>query len=187
MKAKGVTSLLMEVRFPETFPMSPPFFRIVYPRFLPFIRGGGGHVTGGGSLCMDLLTSNGWSPAYKIDAILLQIRLAISNLEPNPARLDPTDWNRPYSMSEAIAGFERAAVSVSLLGAELKEAGHTQLDGGPLVQAAQVEGNEERRLRMLSFRSCSHRRLLCIVLLNAFILLLSMPSRRRRHPARTLG
>ena len=52
MKAKGVTSLLLEVRFPETFSLSPPFFRVVYPRFLPFLQGGGGHVTAGGSLCM---------------------------------------------------------------------------------------------------------------------------------------
>lgn len=25
-----------------SFPVSPPFFRIIHPRFLPFIHGGGG-------------------------------------------------------------------------------------------------------------------------------------------------
>jgi ubiquitin-conjugating enzyme E2 Q len=109
MKDKGVNSLLMEIRFSDNFPLSPPFFRIVHPRFLPFIRGGGGHVTGGGSICMNLLTSDGWSPAYQIEAVLLQIRLAISNLDPRPARLDPHRWNEPYTMSEAIEGFKRAA------------------------------------------------------------------------------
>ncbi|KAK4700785.1 ubiquitin-conjugating enzyme E2 Q, partial [Phenoliferia sp. Uapishka_3] len=111
MKKNGVTSLLMEVRFPESFPLSPPFFRIIYPRFLPFVQGGGGHVTAGGSLCMDLLTSSGWSPAYDISAVLLQIRMAISNTEPRPARLDPQHWELAYTMSEAVAGFERAAAT----------------------------------------------------------------------------
>ncbi|ORY89473.1 hypothetical protein BCR35DRAFT_300675, partial [Leucosporidium creatinivorum] len=76
MKAKGVTSLLFEIRFGDSYPLSPPFFRLVHPRFLPFIHGGGGHVTGGGSICMDLLTPNGWNPVYQIEAVLLQIRMA---------------------------------------------------------------------------------------------------------------
>ncbi|GAA5881505.1 hypothetical protein JCM1840_007127 [Sporobolomyces johnsonii] len=111
MKAKGVKSLLMEIRFSENFPFSPPFFRVVHPRFLPFIHGGGGHVTGGGSICMDLLTTDGWSSVYTIDAILLQIRMAMSNLEPKPGRLDPHHWNTPYGMDEAVAGFRRAAAT----------------------------------------------------------------------------
>lgn len=44
---RGVNSLVFEIRFPAAFPHSPPFFRILKPRFLPFIHGGGGHVTGG--------------------------------------------------------------------------------------------------------------------------------------------
>ncbi|GAA5893568.1 uncharacterized protein JCM6883_003563 [Sporobolomyces salmoneus] len=109
MKAKQVRSLLMEIRFGDQYPFSPPFFRVVHPRFLPFIQGGGGHVTGGGSICMDLLTANGWSSVYSIPAVLLQIRMAMSNLEPRPARLDPSNWNTPYSMDEAVVGFKRAA------------------------------------------------------------------------------
>jgi ubiquitin-conjugating enzyme E2 Q len=60
---------------------------------------------------MDLLTSDGWLPSYRyefsrkkieyildilggsISAVLMQIRLALSNLEPKPARL-ASDWNR---------------------------------------------------------------------------------------------
>jgi len=42
-----VNSIIFEIRFPPTFPNSPPFFRIITPRFLPFMHGGGGHVTGG--------------------------------------------------------------------------------------------------------------------------------------------
>ncbi|SGY22977.1 BQ5605_C019g08878 [Microbotryum silenes-dioicae] len=111
MKAKGVKSLLFEIRFGDSYPLSPPFFRIVHPRFLPFIQGGGGHVTGGGSICMDLLTSTGWSPIYQMEAILLQIRMAISNLEPRPARLDPHHWDKSYTIQEAVDGFKRAAAT----------------------------------------------------------------------------
>lgn len=47
--AKKLNSVVFEIRFPSAFPHSPPFFRILKPRFLPFIQGGGGHVTGGES------------------------------------------------------------------------------------------------------------------------------------------
>ncbi|EJD40876.1 hypothetical protein AURDEDRAFT_115746 [Auricularia subglabra TFB-10046 SS5] len=108
MKAKGVNSLLFEIRFPSSFPHAPPFFRIIKPRLLPFIQGGGGHVTGGGSICMDLLVADGWLPSYSISAILLQIKLAISNLDPRPARL-AQNWHVPYDIGEALEGYKRAA------------------------------------------------------------------------------
>ncbi|KAF8523448.1 hypothetical protein BU17DRAFT_43697 [Hysterangium stoloniferum] len=108
MVSKKVPSLLFEVRFPGTFPIQPPFFRIVKPRFLPFSQGGGGHITAGGSICMDLLVSDGWLPSYSISAILLQIKLAISNLDPRPARL-ANNWDVPYTSVEALKGFRRAA------------------------------------------------------------------------------
>ncbi|KAJ2925630.1 hypothetical protein H1R20_g11464, partial [Candolleomyces eurysporus] len=110
LKEKKVNSIIFEIRFPPTFPLSPPFFRIITPRFLPFIHGGGGHVTGGGSICMDLLTSNGWLPSYTIPAVLVQIKLAISNLDPRPARL-AKNWEQPYSVAESLAGFKRAAAT----------------------------------------------------------------------------
>ncbi|KAF9266711.1 hypothetical protein L218DRAFT_895759 [Marasmius fiardii PR-910] len=110
LKREGVNSVIFEIRFPPDFPLSPPFFRIITPRFLPFIHGGGGHVTGGGSICMDLLTASGWLPSYSISAILIQIKLAISNPDPRPARLLGGDgWKRPYSVFEALEGYKRAA------------------------------------------------------------------------------
>ncbi|GJE90635.1 hypothetical protein PsYK624_067790 [Phanerochaete sordida] len=110
MAAKQVNSLVFEIRFPPNYPHSPPFFRILKPRFLPFIQGGGGHITGGGSMCMDLLTADGWSPAYSISAVLLQIKMAISNLDPRPARL-ASNWEHPYSVYEAVQGYQRAAAT----------------------------------------------------------------------------
>ncbi|KAH9940093.1 uncharacterized protein BXZ73DRAFT_88813 [Epithele typhae] len=108
MVAHGVNSLVFEIRFPGEFPYAPPFFRILKPRFLPFSQGGGGHITLGGSMCMDLLTASGWVPSYNIASVLLQIRLAISNLDPKPARL-AHDWDRPYGMGEALEGYKRVA------------------------------------------------------------------------------
>jgi len=47
MKENNINSLLFEIRFPPNFPHSPPFFRLIKPRLLPFLQGGGGHVTAG--------------------------------------------------------------------------------------------------------------------------------------------
>jgi len=57
---------------------------------------------------MDLLTADGWLPSYSIPAVLLQIKMAISNPDPKPARL-AQNWDVPYSMREAVEGFRRAA------------------------------------------------------------------------------
>ncbi|KAJ3560459.1 hypothetical protein NP233_g10827 [Leucocoprinus birnbaumii] len=113
LQAKKINSIVFEIRFPATFPISPPFFRILRPRFLPFIQGGGGHVTAGGSICMDLLTADGWSPSYSIPAVLMQIKLAISNLDPRPARLDRNRWETPYQMREALEGYQTDSRSFS--------------------------------------------------------------------------
>ncbi|KAJ3035156.1 hypothetical protein HDV00_004278 [Rhizophlyctis rosea] len=103
---EGIT---LEVRFGPEYPMTPPYVRVVKPRFLPFAQGGGGHVTAGGSICMDLLTMGGWSPAYTMEATLLQIRMALTSTEPRPARLDGTRGNVVYSPGEAIQAFVRVA------------------------------------------------------------------------------
>jgi hypothetical protein len=39
--------------------------------------------------------------------------MAISNLEPRPARLDVRNWDHPYEIGEAIEGFRRACVLAS--------------------------------------------------------------------------
>ncbi|KAH6621054.1 hypothetical protein B0J18DRAFT_215770 [Chaetomium sp. MPI-SDFR-AT-0129] len=87
MRAAGVTSVVLEIRFGPDFPISPPFVRVVRPRFLPFMNGGGGHVTAGGAMCMELLTATGWSAVNTMESVLLQVRMAMCALEPRPARL----------------------------------------------------------------------------------------------------
>jgi ubiquitin-conjugating enzyme E2 Q len=54
MKQKGLKSVVMEMRFGPDYPMSPPFIRVIKPRFLNFMAGGGGHVTAGGAICMEV-------------------------------------------------------------------------------------------------------------------------------------
>lgn len=107
MKNKGLTSIVVEIRFGKDYPISPPFVRVIRPRFLGFMAGGGGHVTAGGALCMELLTNSGWSAVSNIESVLLQVRLAISSTDPRPARLEPGQA-REYGVTEAVEAFVRA-------------------------------------------------------------------------------
>ncbi|KAE8445158.1 hypothetical protein EG329_013654 [Mollisiaceae sp. DMI_Dod_QoI] len=110
MKTAGLTSIVLEIRFGKDFPFSPPFVRVVRPRFLPFMNGGGGHVTAGGAMCMELLTNTGWSSVSTIESVLLQVRMAISSTEPKAARLESQGRGRQqdYGSWEAIEAFKRA-------------------------------------------------------------------------------
>lgn len=110
LKESGQTSVVIEIRFGKDYPHSPPFVRVIKPRFLPFMSGGGGHVTAGGALCMELLTNSGWSAVSSIESVLLQVRLAIMSTDPKPARLENNNKQRQgeYSTHEAMAAFVRA-------------------------------------------------------------------------------
>ncbi|EXJ57444.1 hypothetical protein A1O7_07792 [Cladophialophora yegresii CBS 114405] len=110
MKAAELTSIIMEMRFTSQYPFSPPFIRVVRPRFLPFSRGGGGNVTEGGAMCMEVLTNNGWSASLSIESLLLQVRLVLMDTE-RPARLAAPSRNggqSTYGIGEAIDAYIRA-------------------------------------------------------------------------------
>ena len=53
--------------FQDTFPFEPPFVRMVHPVLH------GGYVLDGGALCMELMTPQGWSSAYTIEAVIMQL------------------------------------------------------------------------------------------------------------------
>ncbi|KAG5950878.1 hypothetical protein E4U53_004234 [Claviceps sorghi] len=109
MMREGQTSVVLELRFGSSFPMSPPFVRVIRPRFLPFQRGGGGHITAGGAICSEMLTGSGWTPAMSMENVFLQIRLALCDTEP-PARLDMGPvGGQDYGIGEAVEGYVRAA------------------------------------------------------------------------------
>ncbi|KAK5632504.1 hypothetical protein RRF57_008218 [Xylaria bambusicola] len=109
MKEAGITSIVLEIRFLRGFPVTPPFVRVIKPRFLPFSMGGGGHVTSGGAMCMELLTNTGWSPANSMESVFLQVRLAMCSMGSKPARLEKrSDGKNQYSIGEAVSAAERA-------------------------------------------------------------------------------
>ncbi|KAJ5114715.1 hypothetical protein NUU61_000474 [Penicillium alfredii] len=108
LKAANLKSVVLELRFPPQFPMDPPFVRVIRPRFLEFAHGGGGHVTAGGAMCMQLLTNSGWLPTASIESVLLQVRMAITNTEPRPARLAPRQQRKSYTVGEAVEAYKRA-------------------------------------------------------------------------------
>lgn len=57
----------LSIRFFPSFPFEPPFVRVVHPPIE------GGYVLSGGAICMELLTCQGWSSAYSIESLILQI------------------------------------------------------------------------------------------------------------------
>ena len=61
MKKIGCKAITMHIIFPPDYPFSAPFMRVVRPRFA--FRTG--HVTIGGSICIELLTNSGWNPLYR--------------------------------------------------------------------------------------------------------------------------
>ncbi|TPX54004.1 hypothetical protein PhCBS80983_g06088 [Powellomyces hirtus] len=111
LKAKRVTEgVVVEIRFGPDHPQTPPYVRIIRPRFKQFCEGGGGHVTAGGSMCLEILTTNGWNPTLSIETVLLMTRVALSSLDPYPARLNHR-WNVPYTGQEAMCAFVRVAMA----------------------------------------------------------------------------
>lgn len=56
---------------------------------------------------MQLLTNNGWSAVSTIESVLLQVRMAMSSLDPKPARLD-THGRMDYGVGEAVDAYIRA-------------------------------------------------------------------------------
>ncbi|XP_047393737.1 LOW QUALITY PROTEIN: ubiquitin-conjugating enzyme E2 Q2-like [Sciurus carolinensis] len=68
---EGIEYILLNFSFKANFPFYPPFVRVVLPVL------SGGYVLGGGALCMELLTKQGWSSAYSIESIIMQINATL--------------------------------------------------------------------------------------------------------------
>ena len=60
---KRKPQIKFEMLFTINFPVSPPFLRVVYPRFQQYT----GHITVGGSICTPILTEGDSSEFYKAD------------------------------------------------------------------------------------------------------------------------
>lgn len=97
-KAKeGKDHILLNFTFKETFPFDPPFVRVINPVV------SGGYVLGGGAICMELLTKSGWSSAYNIESIILQIS---ATLVKGKARIQFGATKNQYTLARAQQSFK---------------------------------------------------------------------------------
>ncbi len=62
----------------------------------------GGYVLNGGAICMELLTKQGWSSAYCLESVILQIA---ATLVKGNARIDFNSRSQTYSLSRAQCAF----------------------------------------------------------------------------------
>jgi ubiquitin-conjugating enzyme E2 Q len=121
----GLDHVLIELRFPPNYPSTPFALRVVKPR----MRWYTGHVTAGGSVCMELLTCSGtdnsWQSSFTVEGVLLVALTNMIDCESTIVKTDTGPGGRsgplridlrgefgqqplvPYSEQEATAAFSR--------------------------------------------------------------------------------
>jgi ubiquitin-protein ligase len=104
MRRLAIPAIEIEITFKENYPIAPPFIRVVYPHF----RFRSGHITVGGSLCMEMLTNQGWSPTFNVENVITQIKMAIADGE---GEIDEVNFRKRYTMKEAQEAFKRVLAS----------------------------------------------------------------------------
>jgi ubiquitin-protein ligase len=98
MQTLSIDHILLEIEFTERYPIEPPMVRVLKPSFVPIT----GHVTDGGSICYELLTNQGWSPAISMESLLISLKAIISD----DGRLNGLENSR-YTKRNAISGYNR--------------------------------------------------------------------------------
>jgi len=98
----GKDHILLEIIFSKKYPDSPPFMRVVYPRLQQYT----GHVTIGGSICVETLTKSGWSSKFSLPAFLIMIRQLLVE---GGASINRSKAHDSYSEAEAKSAFLRVA------------------------------------------------------------------------------
>lgn len=129
-KDKGQDHIKLEITFPDDYPNLPFRIRVVSPRMKMY----SGHVTDGGSICIQALTtgtgSGYWTPSYSVESMLMLIKITMISVDkvnvktPNgqgeagPLRidLDKSTVMLPYSKIEADNAFNRMVVTHKLNG-----------------------------------------------------------------------
>ena len=99
MKKYNIKEVILEFRFNENYPVQPPFVRILSPRFIYRT----GHITLGGSICMELLTNQGWDITTSVSTVITYVKSAILEGE---GQIDPNSRNG-YTLEEAQDAFNR--------------------------------------------------------------------------------
>ena len=124
----GQDHLKLEISFPDDYPTSPFFIRVVTPRCMMYT----GHVTAGGSVCLEMLTNGGttnsWKPSFCVSGIMPQIKFNLIHAErvwvdtlkgggqAGPLRIDFASPLREYSEKEARAAFTRTEQNHRVVG-----------------------------------------------------------------------
>jgi ubiquitin-conjugating enzyme E2 Q len=85
------------VKFDSKYPFNPPFIRVKRPVIID------GHIEKGGALCMEIVMSRGWSPAYSIESLFLQIA---STIVQGKGRVNFQATSENYSLEKAIETFK---------------------------------------------------------------------------------
>lgn len=98
MQSLKIDHILLEIEFTERYPIEPPMVRVLKPSFVPIT----GHVTDGGSICYELLTNQGWSPAVNMESLLISLKAIISE----DGRLNGLENSR-YTKKNAVSGYNR--------------------------------------------------------------------------------
>ncbi|KAF6249727.1 ubiquitin-conjugating enzyme/RWD-like protein [Scenedesmus sp. NREL 46B-D3] len=66
----GQDHIVLQIEFPKDYPRQPFFVRVVSPRCVMYT----GHVTAGGSICLEALTCSGtpgsWQPDFTVESLL---------------------------------------------------------------------------------------------------------------------
>ncbi|XP_051005337.1 ubiquitin-conjugating enzyme E2 Q1-like [Acomys russatus] len=89
--------ILLNFSFKDNFPFDPPFIRVVSPVL------SGGYVLGGGAICMELFTKQGWSSAYSIESVIMQIS---ATLVKGKARVQFGANKSQYSLTRAQQSYK---------------------------------------------------------------------------------
>ena len=96
---QGINHILIHITFPVDYPFSPPFIRVINPRFAMHT----GHVTIGGAICTHLLSNDGWQATYRISNVIEEIR---ANFVTGNGRLDKRNTTN-YTITEAMEALKR--------------------------------------------------------------------------------
>ncbi|KAF7221530.1 ubiquitin-conjugating enzyme E2Q-like protein 1 [Nothobranchius furzeri] len=99
MKETSTEFILLNVTFPDNFPFSPPFMRVLTPRLE------NGYVLDGGAICMELLTPRGWSSAYTVEAVMRQFAASLVKGQGRICRKTGKS-KKAFSRKEAEATFK---------------------------------------------------------------------------------
>ncbi|XP_061773643.1 ubiquitin-conjugating enzyme E2 Q2-like isoform X1 [Nerophis ophidion] len=94
---EGVDYILLNLSYKDNFPFDPPFVRVVCPVL------SGGYVLAGGALCMELLTKQGWSSAYSIESVIMQIN---ATLVKGKARVQFGANKKQYNLARAQQSYK---------------------------------------------------------------------------------